>query len=257
MKKYKLILAIMCTGVLVLTGCGGTSSSTTNVTGQEEQATQEETTKEDKENDTAQNTSKPSVELVDSYGGKFQDYFGDTCVSFWASYKNTSDVSVKLTDVDISYYDDDDSLLGADDMVQCIPEVILPGETGYVYSYYYSLAGVNTDNGVKPKIHYDIEEADKPYTVDVEDYSFKAGSSLDIEISVLAKNNSGMDITMANPGAVFFDEEGKAIGFCYGVESFSVNEEKTFNISGDMMAEGMDPSKVTSVQVFIQGDNSF
>ena len=47
MKKYKLILAIMCTGVLVLTGCGGTSSSTTNVTGQEEQATQEETTKED------------------------------------------------------------------------------------------------------------------------------------------------------------------------------------------------------------------
>ena len=42
MKKYKLILAIMCTGVLVLTGCSGTSSSTTDVTGQEEQAVQEE-----------------------------------------------------------------------------------------------------------------------------------------------------------------------------------------------------------------------
>lgn len=76
-----------------------------------------------------------------------------------------------------------------------------------------------------------------------------------IEVTVNAKNNTSMEISCCEPGAVFFDADGNVVGFCYGIEDFKAGEERKFNISGEMRGYGMDTGQVDSVQVFIQGDN--
>ncbi len=197
-----------------------------------------------------------SVELVDNGGTIFNGYSGDPTVSCWFKYKNTSDAPVKFEEVYIDYYDSNEKLMGSDQNCQCIPEALKPGETGYIYSYYYGLGGVYTDNGCVPSVHYSLQQAKELYTVDVEDKVFKT-SGFGVEITCKAKNNTPSDITFAEPGAVYYDADGEVVGFCYGVESFSPGQEKTFNISGSMLTYGMDEKIVDSVEVFIQGDNSF
>ncbi len=70
-------------------------------------------------------------------------------------------------------------------------------------------------------------------------------------------NNTGSDKSLAQPGAIFFGTDGKVLGFCYGLENFTSGQTTTFEISGDMMSEDLDPSLVDHVEVYIQGDGLF
>jgi len=208
------------------------------------------------ESDAASAASDLSVEYVENDGVIFKDYSGDINVSSWVSYKNTSDVPIKFSDVYIDYVDDDGKILGSDQMCQCIPEALKPGETGYIYSYYYEIGSAYTENGCKPEIHYTLQPVKDLYTVEVTDVVFKTDSFMDVDVTCRAINNGSSDVSWSNPGAVFYDADGKVVGFCYGVESFAAGQQTTFNISGDLMAYKDDPKKVDSVKVFIQGDNS-
>lgn len=197
------------------------------------------------------------IEFVDADIVAFKGYFGQPQVSSYVSFKNIGNQPLMFEDMRIEYQDDDGNLLTVDDMVKCIPEVLLPGETGYAYSYYKDLDGVDLSNGLQFIPDGRISPAKNPYTIEVSDVSFKTSSFMDIEVTARGTNNTGRDHDLALPGAVFFDKDNRVVGFCYGVEGFLDGQAKAFDISGDLMSEDYNPGIVDHVEVYIQGYEYF
>lgn len=204
---------------------------------------------------TEEEKSEVSIEAVDAGIVAFKDYFGKPKVGAFVAFKNVSNVPIILRDARIEYQDDAGKLLTVDDMVNCIPEAIKPGQIGYMYSYYHSLEGVDLSNGLQFNPDAQIYEADNFYEIEVSDVSFKEDTYMDIEVTARGANNSGRERSFAKPGAIFFDKNGSVMGFCYGLEEFADGQTKAFNISGDLLSEDYDASDVDHVEVYIQGND--
>ncbi|MBR1476440.1 MAG: hypothetical protein IJ608_00565 [Lachnospiraceae bacterium] len=195
------------------------------------------------------------IEFVDSNIYAFKGYFGEPTVSAYVAVKNISNTNIKFTMPRFDYEDNDGKLLAVDEYVQCIPEVIKPGQTGYIYSYYYDLSGIDLSNGLAFKPDAKVEEASRFYEIEVSDISVKKNEyGLDISVIGRGTNNTEKNIELATPSAVFYNSEDEVMGFCYGIESFSAGQTKSFEISGDLLTENMNTSDVATVKVYIQGD---
>jgi len=198
--------------------------------------------------------SEITIELVGMDAKAFKNYAGAPTMSAYIAIKNTSSVPITFRNISLDFEDNDGNLLVSDTCPQCIPEALKPGQTGYIYTYYLDLTGVNLDNGFRLKPNGGYKVADNFYEIEASDVSFKSGSFMDVEIIGRGTNNTGTEQSFAEPGAVFFDAEGNVVGFCYGLENFPDGQTTTFEISGDMMAENMSPDLVDHVEVYIQGN---
>lgn len=196
-----------------------------------------------------------SLEAVDAGIVAFNGYFGDPKVSAYFAFRNISDVPITLRDVRIEYQDDDGKLLTVDDMANCIPSAVKPGQIGYIYSYYHSLDGIDLSNGLRFEPDAQVYEAKTFYEIGISDASFKEGSGLGIEVTARGTNNSGKDRSLAEPGVIFFDKDGNVMGFCYGFEEFLDGQTKAFNISGDLLSEDYKASDVDHIEIYIQGND--
>ncbi len=215
-----------------------------------------ETTKE-QQTATKAEESELTIEYVDADLFEFNNYFGKPTVSAYVAFKNTSDMAIRVRDARFDYIDNDEKLLSTDQYVQCIPDVVKPGQTGYLYSYYHDISGVDTSNGFTFKPDGTMYEAKDIYEFDVTDVSFKTGRALDISIIGRATNNTNKDQSFVKPAAVYFDKNNKIVGFCYGMESFAAGQTKSFEISGDMISEEYDPDIVDHVEVYVQGGSLY
>jgi len=195
-----------------------------------------------------------TLEYVDMDIAGFRDYAGSPTISAYVAIRNNNDVPITFSNLSLDFEDNDGNLLGTDSFAQCIPEAIMPGQIGYIYSYYYDLTGIDINNGFALQPNGDVIVADNFYEIEVSDVSFKAGSGLDISVIGRGTNNTGKEQLFAEPAAVFFDSDDKVVGFCYGLDDYQVGQTKTFEISGDMMSEDMSPSLVDHVEVYIQGN---
>lgn len=142
-------------------------------------------------------------------------------------------------------------------MANCIPEAIKPGQIGYIYSYYHDISGIDTSNGFTFEPDGKIVEATNFYEIEVSDVSASTDDFQDVTVIGRGTNNSGKDQSLAEPGAVFFDKDGKVMGFCYGIESFDNGQTKSFKISGDLLSEDFNKEDLDHVEVYIQGDAWF
>lgn len=204
------------------------------------------------------NTSNElSIEIVDTDAAAFKDYFGEPTLSAYIKVRNNNDVPITFSNLSLDFEDNDGNLIGTDSMPNCIPRALKPGQEGYIYTYYYSLSGVNIDNGFNLRPNGGIVCANNFYEIEVSDISAKTGSGFDVSVIGRGTNNTGSDKSLAQPGAIFFGTDGKVLGFCYGLENFTSGQTTTFEISGDMMSEDLDPSLVDHVEVYIQGDGLF
>ena len=160
-----------------------------------------------------------------------------------------------LSGVSFDFEDNSGKLLATDQMIKCIPDALKPGQTGYMYTYYFDLTGIDYSNGFIPKPDGDIRLADGFYEIEVSDVSFKQGWT-DHNVKVIGRgtNNTGKNLTWVQVGAVFFDKNDTVIGFCYGTEDFPDGKTTTFSISGDTMSPQINASEVDHVKVFIQGN---
>ena len=199
---------------------------------------------------------KPTLDVVDSGGKAFRNILKQPCFSFFAAYKNNCDQPIVMFNLSFDYQDNNGKLLATDQMVHCIPQVLKPGQTGYIYTYYYDLTGIDYNNGFVPKLDGDLKWADSFYEIEISDISFKKGwSDYNVEIIGRGTNNTGKNLTWVQVGAVFFDKNDAVLGFCYGAEDFPDGKTTTFSISGDTMSPEIKASDVDHVQVFIQGNN--
>ncbi|WP_197029515.1 hypothetical protein [Butyrivibrio sp. AE3004] len=195
------------------------------------------------------------IEAVDAGMEVFDSGYGGKYVSAYMAIKNNSSINITFSDMRFEYVDDDGKLLSVDDYLNCIPEAIKPGQTGYIYSYYHSIDDVDLSNGFTFKPDGKTREAENFYEIEVSDPSFSVGSVMDIKVIGRGTNNTDKDHSLAEPGAVFFDSDGNVMGFCYGIESFDAGQTKAFEISGDILSRDYDPKKVSRVEVYIQGND--
>lgn len=195
------------------------------------------------------------IEAVDAGMEVFDSGYGGKYVSAYMAIKNNSNINITFSDMRFEYVDDDGKLLSVDDYLNCIPEAIKPGQTGYIYSYYHSIDDVDLSNGFTFKPDGKTREAENFYEIEVSDPSFSVGSVMDIKVIGRGTNNTNKDHSLAEPGAIFFDSEGNVMGFCYGIESFDAGQTKAFEISGDILSRDYDPKKVSRVEVYIQGND--
>lgn len=200
--------------------------------------------------------TSPSYELVGADMVAFRG-FGGPQVSSYIAIKNTGDYPITFSNARFEYQDRDGNLLTVDDMVNCIPEAIKPGQVGYIYSYYHDLDGVDLSNGLKFEPDAAVRKASGLYEMEVSEVSFKPGSILDVKVTARGTNKTGEDRAFTNIGAVFYDKDDKVVGFCYGYENFPNGKGTAFEISGDVMSEDYDPDIVDHVEVFIQGNDLF
>lgn len=194
------------------------------------------------------------IEAVDAGIEVFDKSYGGKYVSAYMAIKNNSSINIRFSDMRFEYVDNDGKLLSVDDMLNCIPEAIKPGQVGYIYSYYHSIDDVDLSNGISFQPDGKTMEAGKFYEIEVSDESFSVGSFMDIKVIGRGTNNTSDSHSLAEPGAVFFDSDGKVMGFCYGIESFDAGQTKAFEIQGDLLSSDYDPKKVSKVEVYIQGN---
>ena len=205
------------------------------------------------ENAAGDTQEQSPLEVVDSKIVAFKDYFGKPSVSAYVAFKNNTDYCIGINSPRMDYQDNDGKLIATDQFANCIPEVAKPGQVIYLYSYHFSIADVDTSNGLNYVPDGNPYEAKNFFEVELSDVSFKTGDIMDVSIIGRGTNNTDKNL-YGEPGAVFYDSDNNVVGFCYGLESFDAGQTKSFEISGDMMSEEYDPSIVDHVDVFMQGN---
>ena len=205
------------------------------------------------ENAAGDTQEQSPLEIVDSKIVAFKDYFGEPSVSAYVAFKNNTDYCIGINSPRMDYQDNDGKLIATDQFANCIPEVAKPGQVIYLYSYHFSIADVDTSNGLNYVPDGNPYEAKNFFEVELSDVSFKTGDIMDVSIIGRGTNNTDKNL-YGEPGAVFYDNDNNVVGFCYGLESFDAGQTKSFEISGDMMSEEYDPSIVDHVDVFMQGN---
>lgn len=215
--------------------------------------TAENITENPAENAAGDTQEQSPLEIVDSKIVAFKDYFGEPSVSAYVAFKNNTDYCIGINSPRMDYQDNDGKLIATDQFANCIPEVAKPGQVFYLYSYHFSIADVDTSNGLNYVPDGNPYEAKNFFEVELSDVSFKTGDIMDVSIIGRGTNNTDKNL-YGEPGAVFYDSDNNVVGFCYGLESFDAGQTKSFEISGDMMSEEYDPSIVDHVDVFMQGN---
>ena len=205
------------------------------------------------ENAAGDTQEQSPLEIVDSKIVAFKDYFGKPSVSAYVAFKNNTDYCIGINSPRMDYQDNDGKLIATDQFANCIPEVAKPGQVIYLYSYHFSIADVDTSNGLNYVPDGNPYEAKNFFEVELSDVSFKTGEIMDVSIIGRGTNNTDKNL-YGEPSAVFYDSDNNVVGFCYGLESFDAGQTKSFEISGDMMSEEYDPSIVDHVDVFMQGN---
>ena len=205
------------------------------------------------ENAAGDTQEQSPLEIVDSKIVAFKDYFGKPSVSAYVAFKNNTDYCIGINSPRMDYQDNDGKLIATDQFANCIPEVAKPGQVIYLYSYHFSIADVDTSNGLNYVPDGNPYEAKNFFEVELSDVSFKTGDIMDVSIIGRGTNNTDKNL-YGEPGAVFYDSDNNVVGFCYSLESFDAGQTKSFEISGNMMSEEYDPSIVDHVDVFMQGN---
>lgn len=208
MKKY---LALLMIGLMVISivGCGSKSE-----TG-------------DIDNNNPEPEKQMSYEITNTIFNITTNSIGSKHFDGIVEVTNTGDVPIYIEGGTYDFEDSEGHLLKSEDSLQCIPDVVQPGEKGYVYPFVDLIDdSVAETEGLKFKPNLSIKEATGEFQVyEVSDTSVRIesiGSSNYPIVTGRIKNNTNEDISAPKVAVVFFDSKGAPIG----VESDYVNEIK-------------------------------
>lgn len=259
MKKFLAIVFLLSICFVMVESCSNDDSPVQNSNivaenvRQNEEAEAQTSTESEKKEEPKKEEAKLDFEAYSFDAKAFRSILNTPYFSCYFGLKNTGNVPFTAKQVYLDYDDNDGRLLGTDKYLVTIPEVILPGQVGYIYSYYYDLSGIKLDNGFRPDLHGGPVAVTNFYAIEISDISIKPDYGNSVKVTAKGTNNNGKDIPFAKPGAIFFDKDDKVIGFCYGLESFANGETKSFEISGDLMSSDIKPSEIDHVKVVCVG----
>ncbi len=255
----KLTLALLLTLLLLATGCG--SSNVADYTGGEQEQTAAEETQEQNEKEEApeeteatetpvnENPYTVAVEKFDVYASSFDDgYRFDAIVSV----RNDGDKSIYLSGTAFDVEDANGSLIKSDDMLSSCPDIIKPGETGYLYNDFgTSLGDVSDPASIKLVPQYVIKTTEKQLAeYDISDVSLKDDEYFGVSAVGRVTNNTDKDDSTVIISIVYFGQDGKVIGIdSTTVSDLIAGRTVSFETSGMNLPDGLTTSSIADYKV--------
>ena len=148
--------------------------------------------------------------------------------------KNVGSKNIYIKDAQFDIEDADGHLIQTDTMISDCPDVILPGECGYLYnSFGSSMESVTDPDSVRLSPHYTVKTTDKtPHVFPVSDTSVKDDMFGKTVVGRLT-NDTDEEVSYIYVNVLYYNSAGECVGVGgTSVTSVAAGDTKSFEISG-------------------------
>lgn len=185
----------------------------------------------------------------------FNDYvdsIGNHVGSAFAEIVNTGNTPLYLNDAQFDIEDNDGHLLTTATMVSSCPDAIYPGESGYFYTDYIDLSGVDDSNGLKFAPHYKIEEArNKIIDYEVSDLGIREDDVWKCKVSGRLTNTQDEKIGILYLNVVYYDANGNVLGISgTNITDVQPGDTVSFEITGQFFYDNVNYSDIAEYRVY-------
>ena len=162
------------------------------------------------------------------------DNYGDGSWSFYVqAIKNDSNTPIYVKDAKYEMNDKDGHLIKAEDVLSVTPNIIEPGETGYIYEDYMSCDKPSSQVG-QPTIKYEVKAIDEHSMRDkfiLSDTSIT--TNFGHQLTGRVTNNTGEHQGWVEVTVLFFDENNKMVDWDHSnIMDLSAGDTKSFDTGG-------------------------
>lgn len=272
-KKGLVALLVAC--VLSITSCGG-SSNVVDYTGKtddqekagavEEPADKSieetaekpaETSESEQGKEDVKDSKEPSYDVrVASFDITKNEYLDEYVYNGIVEVENTGDVNIYLSGVAFDLEDSEGSLVLNDDMINVCPDVIKPGETGYLYNLFgTSLEGVEDVEDLQLVPQYIVKTTDTtPHEYEVSDVSLR-DDTFGVTLTARMTNDTDQDVSYLYVTVAYYDSDGEIIALSgTSVTDFLAGRKVSFEISGINLPEDLTTDDIDDYKIFARED---
>lgn len=165
--------------------------------------------------------------------------------------ENTGNSNIYLTGTAFDIEDANGSLIQSDNFLSCCPDVIKPGEKGYIYNQFgSSLAGVNEIDGLQLVPQYVVKTTSAtPAEYDISDVSIK-DDTFGVKTVGRVTNNTEKDNSIIYVQVLYYDSDGNLLGISgTNVTDLLAGRTVSFEISGIGLSGDLTADKVADYKV--------
>lgn len=182
-----------------------------------------------------------------SYGGNFA-----ACPV--AEVTNTGEKPIRLQDICFNVEDSENRLMKTIDMCSCVPCVLSPGESGYLFKQNTQVSDIANpfDCHVVPQFS-EQEYAEENYRCELSDVAMNILNGDKYEVVGRATNTSGSTIYSVQPYTIWFDTNKRCIGVSVArrLSEMQPNEQQAFTIEA-RTAFMEDQTKIATYKIIVE-----
>lgn len=215
----KFIISTFFILVLSLTGCSNDYAGDTEKKTTEESKNNGDTKTENKEKE------EPKLEVIDQTGGAWKDSIGTVWVHSAVVFKNTGSVPISISDSQLNYKAQDNTILGTSPGVFSVPSVVKPGETAFIGESTI-LDGITDSASYKETtINFGFDPTDEdPNLLETSGVKgIKGDDYSPYKVTGLVKNTTDQKQDDIRLAAGLFDANGKILGVLSSSVDVGVN----------------------------------
>ena len=228
-----------------LAACGNDSNSS-ETTAVNETTVQTETTAAPTE--TTEAAPETAYEVTDTRVVSWTDSIGSVWVQAIVEITNTGSTNLFLSSGSFDLEDADGNLVDSCSMASTYPNVIAPGEKGYMYEETILDNPVDGELTVIPRL--DIEEATVDLIrYDVTDAKLSEGKYGDLRILGRVQNNTEEAGKMTYVVAILYDADGVCIGQMFTIltDDLAAGEQRGFEMSAMSLPDSVTVDAVANI----------
>ena len=246
-KKIIVVLMVFALCIGVLAACGGGSNSGSNggsnggSSGSSDNNSSNEAkpTEENKEEPKEEPKDKDKVEWAvgDPIFNLWTDSIGSQWIQVMVPVSNTGSTNLYFESATLDIEDESGHLIDTLDYLSFYPEVLQPGETGWVYEETTFEGDSEPENIIH---HLSFSKAKvECIRFEVSDTDIKEDSFGDIEVTGRVENKTDKDETFVNVVALFYDAGGMLIGTAFDYIDVKAGEKIGFSASTFSMPDSV------------------
>ena len=182
-----------------------------------------------------------------SYGGNYM-----ACPI--AEVVNTGEKPVRLQDICFNVEDGENRLMKTIDMCSCVPCVLSPGESGYLFKQNTQVSDIANpfDCHIVPQFS-EQEYAEENYRCELSDVAMNILNGDKYEVVGRATNTSGSTIYSVQPYTIWFDTNKRCIGVSVArrLNEMQPDEQQAFTIEA-RTAFMEDQTKIATYKIIVE-----
>ena len=204
---------------------------------------------------TAETTSEIRYEITDTSFNYYTNSIGNVEFYGIVEITNTGNTSIYLDDRSFDLEDNDGHLLQSESaFVSSCPDIIAPGEKGYIYNGMGANLldkDVSTDNGLKLVPHYKVEKAKGDIIeYDVTDTAIRKGDYGGAKVTGRVTNNSGKNDSLFYINVLFKDASGKVLTIAgTNILDFTAGSTTSFEVNSAYGNETINYGDIANYEV--------